>query len=66
MEQKPGVFEIAGTFAANTEIGIAVRKGDTEMKAAVEKALQKLVENGTYAKLMEKYNLPAEMNYFTK
>jgi polar amino acid transport system substrate-binding protein len=66
MEQKPGVFEIAGTFAAETEIGIAVRKGDIETKAAVEAALKKLVENGTYAKLMKKYNLPVEMNYFSK
>lgn len=64
MEQKPGVFEIAGTFAGDTEIGIAVRKGDTETKAAIEAALKRIVENGTFANLMGKYNLPAEMNYF--
>lgn len=64
MEQKPGVFEIAGTFVDNTEIGLAVRKGDTEAKAAIEAALQKVVANGIYAKLMEKYNFPVEMNYF--
>ncbi|MDB5053370.1 MAG: hypothetical protein JWM44_1420 [Bacilli bacterium] len=64
MEQKPGVFEIAGTLESAAQIGIAVRKGDTEMKIAVEAALKKVVADGTYKKLMEKYNLPAEMNYF--
>jgi len=66
MEKKPDTFEIAGTFAAETKIGIAVRKGDTETKEAVEKALKKLVENGTFESLMKKYNLPTEMNYFAK
>ncbi|WP_233277596.1 ABC transporter substrate-binding protein [Paenibacillus durus] len=63
-EEKPGVFEIAGSFGADTKIGIAVRKGDTETKTAIEAALKKVVENGTYTQLMEKYHLPAEMSYF--
>ncbi|WP_025692088.1 ABC transporter substrate-binding protein [Paenibacillus zanthoxyli] len=63
-EEKPGVFEIAGSFGADTKIGIAVRKGDTETKTAIEAALKKVVENGTYKQLMEKYHLPAEMSYF--
>ncbi|WP_223068635.1 ABC transporter substrate-binding protein [Paenibacillus caui] len=63
-EEKPGVFEIAGTFGSDTKIGIAVRKGDTEMKAAIEAALKNVVEDGTYKKLMDKYHLPEEMSYF--
>ncbi|MCQ6562960.1 ABC transporter substrate-binding protein [Paenibacillus mendelii] len=63
-EELPGVFEIASTFEANTTIGMAVRKGDTEVKNALEAALLKLAENGTYASLMEKYHLPVELSYF--
>ena len=64
LQEKPGVFEIAATFDMSTEIGIAVRKGDTAMKQTIEEALQKVVENGTYAELMKKYNLPEALSYF--
>lgn len=55
----PDVFQITGkTFEANTQIGIAVRKGDAEMKAMVEKGLKELVGDGTFDKLLDKYKLP--------
>ena len=61
----PDVYEIVGeTFAADTEIGFAVRKGDEEMKMMVVEALNKSVEDGTYAALIEKYNLPASVSLF--
>ena len=63
-EQQPGVFDSISSFNMNTEIGIAVRKGDTEMSETVSAALMELVEDGTYAALMEKYNLPADFSYF--
>ncbi|MGE0230727.1 MAG: ABC transporter substrate-binding protein [Flavobacteriaceae bacterium] len=37
------------------EIGIAVRKEDTELKEAFNKALAAIIENGTYKKVNEKY-----------
>lgn len=61
----PDVYEIVGeTFAADTQIGFAVRKGDEAMKKAVTEALMKAVEDGTYAALIEKYNLPASVSLF--
>ncbi len=69
----PGVFEIAGEpFESGTQLGIAVRKGDTAMKAAVETAVKAAVEtavkaavaDGTYAALLKKYNLPAAGSIF--
>jgi polar amino acid transport system substrate-binding protein len=61
----PNVYQIAGkTFEANTKIGIAVRKGDAQMKAAIEKAMHAVVEDGTYAALMKKYNLPMTGSLF--
>ena len=61
----PDDFEIAGeTFAADTKIGFAVRKGDAEMKRAVEEALAIAVKDGTYGTLIEKYGLPASVSLF--
>lgn len=63
--QLPDVYQIAGkTFEANTQIGIATRKGDTEMKQAIEKAMQAVVKDGTYASLLKKYKLPASGSIF--
>ena len=61
----PDVYEITGeTFEADTRIGFAVRKGDEDTKAALERALQAAVEDGTYAALMEKYKLPSAVALF--
>lgn len=63
--QLPDVYEVAGEpFEAATQIGIAVRKGDTAMKAAVEAAVRAVVADGTYAKLLEKYKLPPSGSIF--
>jgi polar amino acid transport system substrate-binding protein len=64
MQEMPDTFEVAGIFALDTRIGIAVRKGDTAMKDAVEAALAELVASGQYDELMAKYNLPAELSLF--
>ena len=59
LQQKPNDFEIVGkSFDANTQIGMAVRKGDSAMKKAVEEALMALVKDGTFDKLRIKYKLP--------
>lgn len=61
----PDDYEIAGkTFAADTQIGFAVRKGDAEMKKAIETALAAAVKDGTYAKLIKKYGLPSTVSLF--
>jgi polar amino acid transport system substrate-binding protein len=64
MQEMPDTFEVAGIFALDTRIGIAVRKGDTAMKDAVEAALAEFVASGQYDALMAKYNLPAELSLF--
>jgi polar amino acid transport system substrate-binding protein len=61
----PDIFEVAGeVFEANTLIGIAVRKGDAAMKAAIEAAVREAVADGTYVRLLQKYNLPLAGNIF--
>ena len=36
-------------------MGIAVRKGDTELREALEKAVQTLKDNGTLSEISEKW-----------
>jgi polar amino acid transport system substrate-binding protein len=62
---RPDSFQIAGPqFETKTQIGMAVRKGDTAMKQALEQAIQVVVKDGTYDRLLKKYNLPASGNIF--
>lgn len=61
----PDVYQAAGEpFENGTQIGIAVRKGDAATRDAVQAAVQAVVKDGTYAKLLEKYNLPASGSIF--
>ncbi len=62
---RPDSFQIAGPqFETKTQIGMAVRKGDAAMKQALEQAIQVVVKDGTYDRLLKKYNLPASGNIF--
>lgn len=63
-DQKPGIFEVPVTMPPNATIGIAFRKGNEKTRDAVNAAMKNLIANGTYDKLMEKYHLPKELNYF--
>lgn len=63
IKQKPDSFEMVGeTFEAKTLIGIAVRKGDVQMKEAIEKAIQAIMVDGTYDKIRERYNMPKSVS----
>jgi len=49
-------FEFKGeSFMKNDEIGIAVRKSDTKLKAKINKALDEIIADGTYAKINARY-----------
>lgn len=40
-----------------TEEGIIVKKGDKQMDEAVQKAVQKLMDDGTYQKILENWGV---------
>lgn len=65
-QERPGEFEVAATFDIGTKIGIATRKGDTDMQRAIKEAMKIFVEKGEYARLLKTYSLPPEVNYFTQ
>lgn len=61
----PGVYEAVGEeFESNTSIGMATRKGDTAMQDAIKAALAEIVADGSYKKLIEKWQLPATVSIF--
>ncbi len=63
MDKLPGVYAMVGSeFESNTQIGMAVRKGDTAMKAAIEAALKEIVADGTYKTLIETWKFPASVS----
>ncbi len=65
LSEKGDTFEAVGAeFEADTHIGFAVRKGDTEMKSLLEKGLQDVVKDGTYQKIISKWQFPASVSIF--
>jgi polar amino acid transport system substrate-binding protein len=65
MDKVPGVYAVAGSeFEANTQVGLAVRKGDAATKAALEAALNEIVADGSYKKLIETWKFPASVALF--
>ncbi|UNF11112.1 ABC transporter substrate-binding protein [Klebsiella grimontii] len=65
LTEKAGMFEAVGDeFEADTHIAFAVRKGDSETQALLEKGLQGLVKNGTYKQLIKKWNFPDSVALF--
>ena len=65
MSETPGTYALAGEpFDANTKLGIALRKDDPALEAALNAAMTTLVQDGTYAALLAKWNLPKSASPF--
>ncbi|TNC06192.1 ABC transporter substrate-binding protein [Methylobacterium terricola] len=65
LEEVPNTFQVVGSeFEANTSIGIATRKGDAALQAALKAAIAEVVADGTYATLLTKWKLPASVTLF--
>jgi polar amino acid transport system substrate-binding protein len=65
LSELPDQFETVGEeFEANTSIGMATRKGETELQESLKAAIEEVVADGTYAELLEKWNLPASVSIF--
>jgi polar amino acid transport system substrate-binding protein len=65
MHETPGAYATGGApFDTSTMVGIAVRKDNPGLKAALDKAVQAIVADGTYAALLQKWNLPPGSSAF--
>jgi ABC-type amino acid transport substrate-binding protein len=52
---KPDDWEVVGDFYSEEPYGMAMRKGDTKFKAAVDAGLKNGFESGKYAEIYEKW-----------
>lgn len=57
MEQEPDTYRPLGKPLGSALMGIAFNKDDTVLRDAFVYALRKTIDDGTYAKLIEKYKL---------
>jgi polar amino acid transport system substrate-binding protein len=60
LSETPDKFKVFTTFALDTQIGIAMPKDKPELKAAIEAAVQRFIDEGKYNELLAKYNLPED------
>ncbi len=60
IKQNPGQFEVGGSVFNAAPEGIVIRKGDTSMFNAVQSAFNSLKSDGSYTKLINKWNLSDE------
>ncbi|MEU3948143.1 glutamate ABC transporter substrate-binding protein [Streptomyces sp. NPDC029526] len=58
-EQYKGKFKLAGLKLSNENYGVGVKKGDTETVDKVNKALEKMVSDGSWQEAVEKNFGPA-------
>ncbi|MER5177098.1 ABC transporter substrate-binding protein [Streptomyces sp. NPDC002896] len=52
-------FEVAGDQIEAGPLGIAVAKQDTALRDVIQKALDAIIDDGTYKKLIDKWEIPA-------
>jgi polar amino acid transport system substrate-binding protein len=51
-------FEVVGEQIQAGPLGIAVAKDNSDLRDAIQKALQAIIDDGTYGKLVDKYQTP--------
>lgn len=57
IEQSDGALEELGSIQDTTLQGIAIKKGDTQMAEAVQAAVQHLMDDGTYTKILKAWGV---------
>ncbi len=65
LHSAPDNYAIAGEpFDSDTKVGVAVAKDNPGLLAGLQKAMQEVVSEGSYEKLLTKWNLPKSASPF--
>jgi polar amino acid transport system substrate-binding protein len=56
-QKQASSFEVVGQQLEAGPYGIGVRKSDTALRDAIQKAVQALIDDGSYAKILQKWNV---------
>jgi polar amino acid transport system substrate-binding protein len=56
--QEEGVYATVGAPFDNTVMGIGLPKDASALQSALKSALQSMIDDGSYAKLLATWNLP--------
>ena len=57
VQQSPNDYEVVGAQIAAGPYGVAVRKDDTRLRDAIHAALQAIIDDGTYGRVLAKWNV---------
>jgi polar amino acid transport system substrate-binding protein len=60
VQNQPGKASLAFQGVKPKSVGIAIRKDDPALQKQLEAALQKIIQDGTYARIMGEWHLQAE------
>jgi polar amino acid transport system substrate-binding protein len=56
-QKQPDSFEVVGEQLEAGPYGIGVRKSDTALRDALQKAVQAIIDDGTYGRILDKWNV---------
>ncbi|KOX16398.1 MULTISPECIES: glutamate ABC transporter substrate-binding protein [unclassified Streptomyces] len=62
-KENQGKFKLVGLRMSDEKYGIGVKKGDDELRGKINKALEKMVSDGTWKKLVETHFGPSGYKY---
>jgi ABC-type amino acid transport substrate-binding protein len=63
LDKWPGQIKVIGPVSDDQRMGVGFRKGSPELRGAFNTFFQKLKQDGTYTRLVEKY-YPSALRYF--
>ncbi|EST38433.1 hypothetical protein N566_07455 [Streptomycetaceae bacterium MP113-05] len=62
-KEHQGKFKLLGLNLSDEPYGIGLKKGDTELQKKVNKAIEKMVDDGSWKKFADKHFGPADYDY---